>query len=122
VIIRRRHAPPLGLALGIVWVAIVTLLVARMPEPGAADPAALARDFQRAVAARDATAVERLLADPSTGTAHRLLDEARCGDRPAVVRPAADHLELSGVDGSSCGRLPIAEQGGRWYLASTVVR
>ena len=34
----------------------------------------------------------------------------------AIIDSGSAYLELRGPDGESCGRLPIAEHSGRWYI------
>ena len=112
----RRLGPTIALAVGLTWVAVVALLIARTPEAGATDPAALAAAYQSAIDENNAGAVERLLADSSPGTAARLLAGSSCRGRRVEVEATGDHLTLRGPDGVTCTELAIVQRGGRWYV------
>lgn len=115
----RRFALPMGLAVAAAWVLLLIHLIHSRPAPGAADPQRLATAYQTAVTGKDEAAVERLLAQPPGGAARTLIERGGCGALTSV-RPVAEadgrFLELAGAGGRRCGRLPIAEHEGRWYI------
>ena len=110
----RRYGFRIAVVVGVLWVGGASWAISRAPAPGAADPVGLATAYQRGLAVGD---IEYLLYDPPRGTGDRLVAAlaTACGTG-ARVRASGAVLALSTVDGRDCGRLPIAQHDGRWYV------
>jgi hypothetical protein len=105
----RRNVAPTVFALGLIWVILVAVLVARSPEYGAATPDALADRYARALRTHDATTIARLAPDGEPPA------PAGC-DRVTAVDES--WLELRDTAGELCARLPIAKRDGQWIIAT----
>jgi hypothetical protein len=108
-----------GIAVAAAWVLLLVYLIHGRPPDGAADPERLASAYRAAVAGKDEVGLERLLANPPGTAARALIEHDTCGALVSV-RPMTESdrhfLELHADAGRSCGRLPIAELRGRWYV------
>jgi hypothetical protein len=105
----RRNIAPTVFALGLVWVVLVAVLVARSPAYGAASPDSLAERYALALRTHDATTIARLAPDGQPPT------PAGCDDVTAVDE---SWLELRDAEGDLCGRLPITRRDGQWVIAT----
>ncbi len=103
----------LSCAAMVLWIAAVTFLIARDPGPGESDPEALAAAFTRAMSTNDVDGVTRLVAgSPEREAIEKLLREVSCGDEAGAVGSQLVIVRR----GTECGRLPIADHDGRWFI------
>ncbi|MFD9126334.1 hypothetical protein [Kitasatospora sp. NPDC059571] len=104
------------------WLAWIVASIAAAPEPGAADPDALAAAVRTAVTAGDAPALQRLFTPEGAGPGYAAGFLARLGDLPpgAVTVTTADgvlRLSLAGDRAAaSCTAWAVVRRDGRRLL------
>lgn len=111
----RRHVVSAVFSLVFLWVIVITLLIARSPDPGSASPNGLASAYAQALRTNDTKKLGRL------GPNGAPTAPAGC-DHPSVApvdRDGGTWLEVRDAAGRVCGRLPTSKQAGRWVIDPT---
>lgn len=115
----------------VVWLGVVTALIARRPDPGEPSPAALRDALASALSAHDADALGDLLNYPGSGASDfaddyiAVLDDRSVHDVTVRLSPddrAPTTAEVSGRSGQGqpfSYRLAVTTEDGRWTVAFT---
>ncbi|PXY34190.1 hypothetical protein DI005_20290 [Prauserella sp. PE36] len=116
-------------AIVVVWILVVTVLISREPETGAASPAELRDRLERALTERDADEFGLLLGEPgeqAADFAQTYVDELRgttglsVSLRPDVTAPRVATVSGTRQDGGPFSYdLSVSETGGRWLVDLT---
>ncbi|EHR53057.1 hypothetical protein SacmaDRAFT_4884 [Saccharomonospora marina XMU15] len=128
----RRNTLVAGVAvIVVVWIVVVTVLIARQPEPGVATPAQLRQELELALDSRDVERFARLTAYPPGELdefASAYLDEFRragAHDVTVTLRPNDQRPTVATVSGKRARGAPfsydiaVGEAGGRWRIEFT---
>ncbi|MFF5990814.1 hypothetical protein [Prauserella flavalba] len=126
---RRNRLVGVVVALVVVWIVVVTVLISREPEPGAASPAELRDRLERALTERDADEFGLLLGGPggqADDFAQTYVDELRGTTGVSVsLRPDGTEPRVATVSGTRSDGEPftydlsVSEAGGRWHVDLT---
>ncbi len=113
------RAVPFVVFLG--WILTVAIIIHQTPSDGEGSPEALADALVTAIETKDTRAGQRLIADsPDTDAIASFLAELDCGSgyitAGAVVRDDGSFIQIAAAGGELCGRVPIAERDGRWFV------